>query len=95
MGAFGLHNLFPGPMLFEKNPDIVYGFFTCLFLANIVMLILGLHFIRVWLQIVKISPAVLAPLIFSVAFIGAFSVGGSVGDVIVMLVIGGHRLHSA
>jgi putative tricarboxylic transport membrane protein len=88
LGAFGLHNLFPGPQLFEKNPDIVYGIFTCLFLANIVMLILGLKFIRIWLQIVKLSPAILAPLIFSVAFIGAFSVGGSVGDVIVMLVVG-------
>jgi putative tricarboxylic transport membrane protein len=88
LGALMLHNISPGPQLFAKSPDIVYGIFTCLFLANIVMLFLGLKFIRIWLKVVQISPAVLAPLIFSVAFIGAFSVGGSVGDVVSMLVIG-------
>ena len=57
-------------------------------LANFVMLFLGLKFIRLWLKVVEVSPPILAALIFSVAFIGAFSVGGSVGDVVVMLIIG-------
>lgn len=88
LGALMLQNINPGPQLFEKHPDIVFGIFSALFLANFVMLFLGLKFIRLWLKVVEVSPPVLAALIFSVAFIGAFSVGGSVGDVIVMLVIG-------
>ncbi|MBL6863242.1 MAG: tripartite tricarboxylate transporter permease [Rhodospirillales bacterium] len=88
LGALMLHNISPGPQLFVKNPDIVYGIFTTLFLANFVMLFLGLKFIRLWLKVVEVSPPILAALIFSVAFIGAFSVGGSVGDVVVMLIIG-------
>jgi putative tricarboxylic transport membrane protein len=88
LGALMLHNIHPGPQLFDKHPDIVYGIFTTLFLANFVMLFLGLKFIRIWLKVVEVSPPVLAALIFSIAFIGAFSVGGSVGDVVVMLIIG-------
>ena len=94
LGALALQNINPGPQLFENHPDIVFGIFTSLFLANFVMLFLGLKFIRVWLKVVEVPPPVLAALIFSVAFIGAFSVGGSIGDVVVMLVIGlvGHIL---
>jgi putative tricarboxylic transport membrane protein len=88
LGALMLHNISPGPQLFVQHPDIVYGIFTTLFFANFIMLFLGLKFIRLWLKVVEVSPPVLAALIFSVAFIGAFSVGGSVGDVVVMLVIG-------
>ncbi len=88
IGALMMHNISPGPLLFIRNPDIVYGIFTCLFLANGVMLVLGLVGIRVWLKVVQVSPAILAPLIFGVAFIGSYSMGGSTGDIAVMLVIG-------
>ena len=38
LGALMLHNISPGPQLFVDHPDIVYGIFTTLFLANFVML---------------------------------------------------------
>ena len=88
MGALMLHNIAPGPLLFSKQPDIVYGIFICLFVANIFMLLLGLLGIRFWLKVVQISPAILGPLIFGVAFIGAYGIGGSLGDVVLMIVIG-------
>ena len=88
IGALMLHNIDPGPLLFTKHPEIVYGVFICLFFANIVMLILGLVGVRFWLKVVQISPSILGPLIFGVAFIGAYSIGGSVGDIVVMVAIG-------
>ncbi|NKB49928.1 MAG: C4-dicarboxylate ABC transporter permease [Alphaproteobacteria bacterium] len=88
LGALLLHNIQPGPLMFEDQPDIVFGIFTALLLANVVMLVLGVYGVRFWLLVVRISPAILAPLIFSVAFIGAYSTGGNIADVAVMLVIG-------
>ena len=88
MGALMLHNVAPGPLLFQKNPDIVYGIFTSLLLANIVMLYLGLYGVRVWLKVVQIPPSILAPMIFGIAFLGAYSNGGAIGDIVVMLIIG-------
>ena len=52
------------------------------------LLLLGLLGIRFWLKVVQISPAILGPLIFGVAFIGAYSIGGSLGDIVIMIVIG-------
>lgn len=88
LGALMLHGLHPGPLLFTRHPDIVYGLFTALILANFVMLVLGLKGITFWLRVVQVSPSVLAPLIFAIAFIGAYSIGGAISDVIVMLVFG-------
>ena len=88
LGALYLHNIAPGPLLFANRPDIIYGIFICLFLGNIVMLALGLVGVRFWLKVVQVSPAILAPVIFAIAFIGAYSIGGSTGDIIIMLVMG-------
>jgi len=40
LGAFMLHDLVPGPLLFQEHPDIVYGIFCALILANIIMLVI-------------------------------------------------------
>ena len=88
LGALMLQNLSPGPFLFNQRPDIIYGIFSVLFVANIVMLAVGLMGIKFWLRVVQIPPQILAPLIFGVSFIGAYSINGSVGDVVVMLIVG-------
>ena len=42
LGGLLLHGLTPGPMLFVKSPDVVYGLYAGLLVANIAMLVLGL-----------------------------------------------------
>ncbi|MBI3707848.1 MAG: tripartite tricarboxylate transporter permease [Proteobacteria bacterium] len=42
LGGFLIHGLTPGPMLFERSPEVVYGLYAGLFVANIAMLLLGL-----------------------------------------------------
>ena len=64
------------------------GTTAVLFVANIVMLAVGLMGIKFWLRVVQIPPQILAPLIFGVSFVGAYSINGSVGDVVVMLIVG-------
>src|SRR3546814_18900754 len=39
LGGLLIHGLQPGPLLFEKHPDIIYGLFGGLFIANITMLL--------------------------------------------------------
>ena len=43
IGALQLHDITPGPLLFESNPEIVYGIFAALLVANAIMLVLGLY----------------------------------------------------
>lgn len=81
IGALMMHNLNPGPQLFIDRPDIVYGLFASLILANLVMLILGSYGIKIWGKVTLIPKAVLYPMIIVVSVIGSFAVKYSFFDV--------------
>lgn len=81
LGAFMLHDLVPGPMLFQNNPEIVYGIFSSLILANIIMLVIGLYGNRLFIKVVSVPEAIMYPLILAIAVIGSFAVSGSLFDV--------------
>jgi putative tricarboxylic transport membrane protein len=81
LGAFMLHDLVPGPLLFRDNPEIVYGIFSALIIANIMMLFLGLYGNRMFIKVVSVPDAILYPLILAIAIIGSFAVTQSMFDV--------------
>ncbi len=81
LGAFMLHDLVPGPLLFRDNPEIVYGIFAALIVANLMILILGLYGNRLFIKVVSVPEAILYPLILVIAFIGSFAVNSSLFDV--------------
>ena len=39
LGGFLIHGLMPGPMLFERDPEVLYGLYAGLFVANLAMLL--------------------------------------------------------
>jgi len=81
IGALQLHDITPGPLLFESNPEIVYGIFASLIVANIAMLFLGLFGVRYFAKVVEVPPAVLYPMILAISLIGSFAVRSSFFDV--------------
>lgn len=88
LGGLLIHGLRPGPLLFKDSPDIVYGIFIMLLLANIFMLIFQYFGIRVFVNILKIPRYFLSPLILVMCTVGAYGVSGSIFDVIVMFIFG-------
>lgn len=88
IGALMIHGLTPGPHLFEKNTDVVYGLFASLFLANLAMLLLGLVGVKLWVKVISIPRGMLLPLILSISFIGSFAIGSSLFNVGSMLTFG-------
>ena len=70
LGGFLIHGLAPGPMLFVKNPDVITGLYTGLFVANIAMLMLGYLIMTPCLWLVN------RPKPYLMAFIYAFVVSG-------------------
>lgn len=81
MGALQLHDITPGPMLFQSYPEIVYGIFAALILANVVMLGMGLYGVRFFAKVVEVPPAILYPVILAISLIGAYAVRSSLFDV--------------
>ena len=81
IGALMIHDVVPGPRLFEDRPDIVYGLFASLLLANLVMLLLGLFGSRLWVAVTVVPKPLLYPIILAAAVVGSFAVRYSMFDV--------------
>lgn len=88
LGAFLIHGLQPGPLLFVNNGDLVYGLFAGMIIANVCMLVLGLLLVRYFAKIIKLDTKVLMPIILVLCAIGSFAMNNSMFDVYVLLIFG-------
>lgn len=88
LGALMIHNITPGPMLFINNPEIPYGIFSALFIANIFMLFIGLICIRFAVKVANLSKPVLMSVIIALVFTGSYAYSGEVFDIGVALLCG-------
>jgi putative tricarboxylic transport membrane protein len=77
IGAFMLHDIVPGPLLFRDHPAVGYGIFASLLVANLLVFLIGLYGNKIFVKMVSMSDAVLHPLILVVALIGTYSVNSS------------------
>ena len=79
--AFQIYNLQPGPLLFQKSPELVWALIASLYIGNVMLLILNLPLIRIWIKILAIPRSLLGLVVGNllgnaVKFSG---VGGEVG----------------
>ncbi|ADC50551.1 tripartate TCA cycle transporter TctA [Alkalihalophilus pseudofirmus OF4] len=88
LGAFILHGLQPGPMLFTNEINLVYTIFAGLIIVNILILVFAKPFITMFSYTVKISYTILGPIIIILCIIGTFAVRNSMFDVGIMLLFG-------
>ena len=88
LGAFILHGMQPGPMLFKTEPELMYTIFAGLLLANIAMLIVSKPFIKIFQKVVNIPYYVLGPLIVVFCVIGTYTVRNNYFDILIMVLFG-------
>ncbi len=81
LGALIVQGLTPGPLLFSQNPDIVYGVFSSMLVANIVMLLIGLLGIRFFCRIIEVPKILMIPIIIFLSIVGAYAINNSMFDV--------------
>lgn len=88
LAGLRLHNVNPGPMLFQNAPDIFWGFVASMYLGNILLLALNLPLVGLFARISTAPPRVLLPVVSILCLIGGYSVRNSMFDVYVMLICG-------
>lgn len=86
IGAFLIHGLTPGPLIFTEAPDVVYGLYIGLILANMALLAIGWFLIPFFVRAARIRVGLLLPTVFILSMVGAYSFQQSVFDVGVALV---------
>ena len=88
LGGLMMWGLRPGPMLFEKNPQFVWGLIASQYIANVLLLILSTLFIPVFVRAARIPYSILLPLIVVFCVTGAYSLKNNLWDVGQMLIFG-------
>jgi putative tricarboxylic transport membrane protein len=88
LGGLLIHGLQPGPLLFTQRPDIVYGLFAGLLLANVGMLIIGMLILTPAIWLVNRPKPYLMGFIYALVFAGAYSIDHSVFDLGIVLAAG-------
>jgi putative tricarboxylic transport membrane protein len=88
IGVLYMKGMNPGPTIFLNNPENIYAVFIVFFLANLLMIPLGLLAIKLYKQILRVPRHVLMPVILSFCLVGAFAINNTAFDIGVMLVAG-------
>lgn len=88
LGGFLLHGLIPGPMLFVRNPEVVTGLYSGLFIAAIAMLILGYLVMTPCLWLVNRPKPYLMGFIYAFVVSGVYAIQTSLFHVGVALTFG-------
>ena len=88
LGAFIMHGLTPGPILFQQNPTFVWGVIASMFVGNAMLLAMNLPLAGWWARIALVPAKLLYPIVLIISIIGAYTVSNDLWDVGVMLVFG-------
>ncbi|WP_108661909.1 tripartite tricarboxylate transporter permease [Acuticoccus kandeliae] len=81
-------NIQPGPLLFQNNPQIVWGLIASLYIANFVLLALNIPMIGIFTRILSLPQWALMPFVVMVSFLGIYSISHSSFDLLVMIGFG-------
>jgi putative tricarboxylic transport membrane protein len=88
IGALMLHNIQPGPMLFQTNPDMVYGIFAALVVSSLFQLFFGLVGVPLWIKVISAPKALMLAMIAVLSVVGSYGYSNNIVDVWIMLGFG-------
>ncbi|KAB0550579.1 tripartite tricarboxylate transporter permease [Pseudomonas argentinensis] len=88
LGALTLYNITPGPLLFQNQPDIVWGLIASLFVANIMLIVMNVPMIKIFTKILAVPYWALVPAIAIITSIGVYAVHATAFDLYLMIGIG-------
>ncbi len=80
LSVFYVHNVVPGPGLFQNQMDFVVALYLALLILNVLVLIFLLVATRPLIQVVKIPNRFLGACILALSFVGVYSLRNSVTD---------------
>jgi putative tricarboxylic transport membrane protein len=88
LGAFMIHGLQPGPVLFQQNLDMIYALFMGILVSSVFLLVIGKAGIRLFRRVADIPRSLLFPMVLVLCAFGSYAVNGTMFDVLVMIIMG-------
>ncbi len=88
VGAFIVHGITPGPLMFEEHGRAVYGVYGSMIIGNLLTLLLGLLSIRIFVRVLDIPKEVLFPIILFICAMGSYAMEADPFFVYIMTIFG-------
>ena len=88
LAAFESYGIQPGPLLFEREPDLVWTLIASLFVGNLLLLVLNLPLAPAWAKLLRIPRPYLYAGILFFASMGAYAVNAQPLDLLLLLLLG-------
>jgi putative tricarboxylic transport membrane protein len=88
IGALLILGFFPGPELFQSQPEIVGGVFLVYLTSNVMLLILAMLTTPIFVYVLRVRKSHLIPTVLLLCTIGTFALQASVFDLWVMFGFG-------
>ena len=80
LAVFYVHNVIPGPQLFDQQFDFVLALYMALILLNVIVMVFLLFSTNLLLRIMQIPTRFLGVMILTLSFIGVYSLRNSITD---------------
>jgi putative tricarboxylic transport membrane protein len=80
LSVFYVHNVIPGPQLFQNELDFVYALYIAMMLLNVIVLIFLLFSTNLLTKIIQIPTRFLGVVILILSFVGIYSLRNSTTD---------------
>ncbi len=88
LGAFMIHGLQPGPVMFVQNLPMIYALFIGIMLSSGFLFIIGKAMIRSVSRISDIPNRILYPVVLILCIFGSYAVNNALLDVLIMICMG-------
>lgn len=88
LGAFMIHGLRPGPLMFQDNLSLIYALFMGIMLSSFYLLVVGKLSIKAISRIADIPRERLFPIVLVLCVFGAYTVNNTIFDVGIMFIMG-------
>lgn len=82
LSVFYVHNVVPGPQLFQNNIDLVYGLYLALILLNVIVICFLMVSTNLLTKIIRVPTRLLGVMILILSFVGVYSLRNSLTDCI-------------
>lgn len=80
LSVFYVHNVIPGPQLFQQNMDLVMALYLAILILNVMVLVFLISSTNLLIQVIRIPTRFLGVVILALSFVGVYSLRNSVTD---------------
>jgi putative tricarboxylic transport membrane protein len=88
LAGFMMWGIRPGPMLFQTNPDLVWGLISSMYIGNVMLVLMNIFMIPAFVAVLRVPYTILMGLIVVFSTVGAYSANNNLFDIWMMLGLG-------